>query len=103
MAAWIGLVPKQLSTGNHTILGHITKRGDKLLRRLLYLSARNLLMRYQAGTAAIPPEVAGLLLRKRFKLVCIALANRMVRVAWAMLTKGTEYENPRLVMRAARA
>ena len=102
MAAWIGLVPRQHSTGGKTRLGGITRAGDHRLRQLLVLGAMSLIRRAkglqpQAGDAAggLDAGTAAwlhrLLARKPAKLAAIALANKMARLAWAMMTSGEAY------------
>ncbi len=91
LAAWLGLVPRQHSTGGVSKLGHITKRGDPYLRQLLVLGARNVLSRGRAGKLVLPPSVARLLARKPFAVAGVALANRMARVAWALMTREETY------------
>ena len=93
LAAWIGLVPRQHSSGGKSVLLGITKRGDKYLRTLLIHGARSLLLAYQRNPAKQPPAIAQLLQRKHPNVVCVALANRNARIAWAMLTRGEDYQN----------
>ena len=88
-AAWLG--PSQRSTGGKERLGRITKTGNRYLRRLLVIGATGLI-RYQRKT--IPGGqawVAGLLARKPVRLVTVALANKMARIAWAVLSRGQSY------------
>ena len=93
-AAWIGLVPRQDSTGGKQKLGPISKRGDRYLRRILVVGAISVLRR-----AKLKPEkypwLTQLLARRPFKVVAIALANKMARIAWALLANGSHYR-PRL-------
>jgi transposase len=92
-AAWIGLVPRQDSTGGKQKLGPISKQGDRYLRRLLVVGAHAVLRRAKQS-----PEkyswLTQLLARRPFKVVAIALANKMARVAWALLAKGGTYRAP---------
>ena len=92
-AAWIGLVPRQNSTGGKERLGSISKQGDRYLRRLFVLGAIAIV-----GTARMRPEkypwVIKLLTRRPAKVVAVALANKMARVAWAVLAKGESYRAP---------
>jgi len=85
-AAWIGLVPRQWSSGNRIILGHVSKRGNNYLRRLLYLCARAA-MNSKAPKASLVKWALRLKERKPFPLVAIALANKIARVAWALLAR----------------
>ena len=91
MAAWLGLVPRQHSSGGKSVLLGITKRGDKYLRTLLIHGARAALLAYQRHPARMPQWVQGLLQRKHPNVVCVAMANRTARVAWAMLTRSEDY------------
>ena len=91
LAAWIGLVPQQSSSGGVTKLGHITKRGDRYLRRLLFLGARNILFMASSGKCTLPPTIERLRERKPFGVVCVALANKMARTAGAMMIKQEEF------------
>jgi transposase len=91
-AAWIGLVPKQHSSGGKERLGRISKQGNPYLRRLLVQGAMIHLRgtRYEKAVGDIWFE--GLLKRKTGKVAAVALANKMARVAWALLTKEQEYK-----------
>lgn len=91
MAAWLGLVPRQHSSGGKNVLLGITKRGDKYLRTLLIHGARAALLSYQRNPARMPLWVQQLLQRKHPNVVCVAMANRTARVAWAMLSRGEDY------------
>ena len=93
-AAWIGLVPRQDSTGGKPRLGPISKQGDRYLRRILVVGAVSMLRRAKLNPERYP-WVTRLLARRPFKVVAIALANKMARVAWALLAKGGTYR-PRL-------
>src|SRR5205814_9708334 len=83
-AAWIGLVPRQDSTGGKQKLGPISKQGDRYLRRILVIGAHSVLRRAMQN-----PEkylwLTQLLARRPFKVVAVALANKMARMAWALL------------------
>jgi transposase len=89
-AAWIGLVPRQDSTGGKPKLGPISKQGDRYLRRLLVVGAHSALRRAKQSPQNYPWLVQ-LLARRPFKVVAIALANKMARVAWALLARGGRY------------
>jgi transposase len=93
LAAWLGLVPSQNSTGGKTCLGHITKAGDRYLRQLTVVGATGMIRRVKADPAA-SPWLAELLTRKKPKVAAVALANKMVRIAWAILVKGGTYRAP---------
>jgi transposase len=92
-AAWLGLVPGQSSTGGRERLGRITKTGDRYIRRLLVVGATGLI-RYRRRTIPGGSDwVAGLLARKPARLVTVALANKMARIAWAILRHGGVYRH----------
>jgi transposase len=93
-AAWIGLVPREDSTGGKRKLGPISKQGDRYLRRILVVGAHSVLRRAKHNPERYP-WLTRLLARRPFKVVAIALANKMARVAWALLAKGGTYR-PRL-------
>jgi len=94
-AAWIGLVPRQDSTGGKPKLGPISKQGDRYLRRILVVGAHSVLRRAKQNPEK-HPWLMQLLARRPFKVVAIALANKMARVAWALLARGGIYQAPRL-------
>jgi transposase len=93
-AAWLGLVPRQNSTGGKTRLGGITKRGNRYLRRLLINGASANLLRSKATKA--DPWVIGLRRRRPPLVVAVALANKTARIAWAVMLRQREYQ-PRAV------
>ena len=88
-AAWLGLVPRQSSTGGKARLGGISKRGDSYLRRLLVNSAHTVLLCSKA--AKIDPWLTSLLSRKPRLVVAVALANKTARIAWAIMNKQDTY------------
>ena len=94
-AAWIGLVPRQDSTGGKQKLGHISKQGDQYLRRILVVGAHAVLRRARQHPEKYP-WLTALLARRPFKVVAVALANKMARIAWALLAKGGTYRAPEL-------
>jgi len=101
-AAWLGLVPKQESTGGRTKLGRISKRGNKYLRTLFVQAAHVVLQRRPAtAMRALWPwiEQASRRLTHR-NLLAIALANKLARIAWAVLARGRHYD-PRITPNAA--
>ena len=98
-AAWIGLVPRQDSTGGKQKLGPISKQGDRYLRRILVIGAVSVLRRAQENPGKYP-WLTQLLARRPFKVVAVALANKMARMAWALLAKGGTYQAPALVAAA---
>ena len=93
-AAWLGLVPRQNSTGGKTRLGGITKRGNRYLRRLLVNGASANLLRSKATNA--DPWVIGLRRRRPPLVVAVALANKTARIAWVVMLREREYQ-PRAV------
>ncbi len=91
LAAWIGLVPRQFSTGGKPKLGGISKRGDGYLRRLLIRGARSVLIRHYTGEAR-SAWVAGLASRRSTNIATMAIANKNARITWAVLTRSVSYE-----------
>jgi transposase len=89
-AAWIGLTPRSHSSGGKERLGRISKQGNPTLRRLLVLGAAARL-RHAKREPEGADWTARLLARRPFKVAAVALANRMARIAWALLTKGGTY------------
>jgi transposase len=98
-AAWIGLVPRQNSTGGKQKLGPISKQGDRYLRRILVVGAHSVLRRARQQPDKYP-WLTQLLARRPFKVVAVALANKMARIAWALLAKGGTYQAPQLAVAA---
>jgi transposase len=98
-AAWIGLVPRQVSTGGKQKLGPISKQGDQYLRRMLVVGAHAILKRARHQPEKYP-WITRLLGRKPFRVVAVALANKMARIAWALLAKGGTYRAPSLAAAA---
>jgi transposase len=92
-AASLGLVPRQHSTGDKTILLGISKRGDKYLRSLLMQGAHSVLCRIDKRTDALGVWAKNLLARKHPNKVACALANKMARIVWVLLTKGGTYNS----------
>ena len=92
-AAWIGLVPRQDSTGGKQKLGPISKQGDRYLRRILIVGAISVLRRARENPGKYP-WLTQLLARRPFKVVAVALANKMARMAWALLAHGGTYRAP---------
>ena len=86
LAAWIGLVPREDSTGGKQKLGPISKQGDQYLRRILVVGDHAVLRRARQQPQKYP-RLTQLLARKPFKVVAVALGNKMARTAWALLAK----------------
>ena len=101
-AAWIGLVPREDSTGGKQKLGPISKQGDRYLRRILVVGACAVL-RYAKQNPERYPWLTQLLAWRPFKVVAVALANKMARMAWALLAKAGTYRAPALVPALAAA
>lgn len=93
-AAWIGLTPRDHSTGGRMRHGGITKAGDSALRSTLIVGATALLRHIRAGRRAPSPWLAALLERKPPKLVAVALANKFARIAWRLMMSGGVYQRP---------
>lgn len=92
-AAWLGLVPKQISTGDRTILGRISRRGNRYLRTLFIQGARAVLLQRQSW----PRHGFGAWLEAASKrlhsnVLVVALAAKLARMAWSMLAKGRDYD-----------
>lgn len=95
LAAYVGLVPRQNSSGGKERLGGISKRGDHYLRRLLYAGAMAVIQ-FAQRHGARRPWLIKLLERRSPKIAAIAMANKMARVAWALMTTGESYREPLL-------
>ena len=93
-AAWLGLVPKQSSTGGKTRLGRISKMGDRYLRKLLVVGMTAVIRCARRTRAPALAWVNALLERRPARLVTVALANKTARIAWAVLTRGEVYRAP---------
>ena len=98
-AAWIGLVPRQHSTGGKERPGGISKQGDRYLRRLLVIGA-TAVVRQARQHPQKHPWIMRLLAKKPAKLVAVAVANKMARIAWAIMAKGGYYRAPELAAAA---
>jgi transposase len=92
-AAWLGLTPRQRGTGGKHRSGPISKQGDRHLRSLLIIGA-SAQLRLARARGSKDPWLAGLLARRPYKVVAVALAAKTARIAWAMLAKGEHYCSP---------
>lgn len=91
-AAWLGLTPQQQSTGGRIRLGGISKQGDRYLRRLLVVGATAVLRHCRNKPTPLAQWAQALLQKKPFRLASVALANKLARIAWAILTRGNTYQ-----------
>ena len=102
-AAWLGLVPRQHSTGGKIRLGRITKTGNREIRRLLVLGATSMVYRAPQWNSAAGVWTRAILERRPVRLVTVALANKMARIAWAVMTRKEVYHAKGCVAIAAQA
>ena len=93
-SAWIGLVPKQHSSGGKDRLGSISKQGDRYLRGLFVAGALAVIRYAKIHGTKHRPWLTSLLTRRPTKVAAIALANKIARMAWAMMAKGERYKEP---------
>ena len=98
-SAWVGLVPKQHSSGGRERLGKITKKGNPELRRLLVAGAMSMIIRAKQLGFTKHPWLSRLLERKPMMVVAIAMANKIGRMIWALMVKGEKF-NPAKLMPA---
>jgi transposase len=92
LAAWLGLVPRQLTTGGKPRLVGITKRGNKYLRRLLIHGARSALPTLSTSATPLGGWLRSLLQRVHKNAAVVALANKLARIVWAILRRGEEFD-----------
>ena len=93
-AAWVGLTPREWSTGGRQRLGRITKMGQRDIRRLLYLGAMAVISSATRRGEISDPWLARMLDEKPRKVVAVALANKMARIIWAVTVKEESYRAP---------
>jgi len=90
-AAWLGLTPRQNSSGGKERQGRITKMGDRYLRKLLFVGMMSLVRRAKYKPESVGPRLADLLARKPARVAATALANKTARIVWAVMTRGESY------------
>jgi transposase len=93
-AAFLGLVPRQNSSGGKERLGRISKMGDGYLRKLLVVGATSVIRRARTGAVGTAPWIRALLERRPARVVTVAMANKTARIVWAVLTRGDIYHPP---------
>lgn len=93
-AAWLGLTPRQMSTGGKQKLGSISKMGERTLRRLLIIGSSAVVKQASRRGAAKGSWLEGMLARKPRMLVTVAQANKTARIVWALLMKNEDYKAP---------
>jgi transposase len=98
LAAWIGLVPRQNSSGGKERLAGITKQGDRYLRQLLVVGALAV-VKYAQRNGTRRPWLVQLMARRTIKVATVALANKTARIVWAIMSTGEAYREP--VLQAA--
>jgi transposase len=100
LSAWLGLVPRQNSSGGKERLGGITKAGDTYLRRMLFVGAMAVI-RYAERHGTKRPWLVQLMARRHPRAAAIALANKIGRTAWAIMAKGERFREPVITPAAA--
>ncbi len=100
LAAWIGLVPRQNSTGGKQRLGKISKQGDQYLRWLLVAGAMSVILHAKRRGTTNLPWLADIIARKPAKVAAVALANKNARIVWALLRQNKTYQKPATTLAA---
>lgn len=98
LSAWIGLVPRQNSTGGKEKLGSISKAGNQYLRKLLVIGALSVIRRAKILGYTRHPWLVKLMERRSPKIAAVALANKIARTVWAMMTRNEHYKTPQAVV-----
>ena len=93
LSAWIGLVPKQNSSGGKERLGSISKAGNRYLRQMLVVGAMAVI-RFAKRNGTRRPWLVQLMARRTTKVAAVALANKTARMVWALMTGGERYREP---------
>jgi transposase len=93
-SAWVGLVPRQNSSGGKEKLGNISKRGDRYLRSLFTTGALAVIRYARIHGTKHRPWLVALLARRPTKVAAIALANKLARIAWVLMARGERYRQP---------
>jgi len=96
-AAWLGLTPKEHSTGGRPRLGRISKAGNERLRQLLVVGATAVIRHAKPGKSSVSDWLLQLLARKPRKLAAVALANKTARIVWAMMARGEAYRRSPII------
>ena len=96
-AAFLGLVPRQNSSGGKDRLGRISKMGDGYLRKLLVVGATSVIRRAADNASATGAWVRSLMERKPSRVVTVAMANKTARIAWAVLSRREDYRAPAMI------
>ena len=92
----LGLVPRQSSTGGKERLGRISKMGDRYIRTLLVVGATAVLRHARKDGTALKGWARAVLERKPFRVAAVALANKLARIAWAVMTRGEPFRSIRM-------
>jgi len=101
--AWLGLVPKQMSTGGRPVLGRISKRGNRYLRMLFVQAARVVLLRPKSWERyGLKRWIEAAATRMHYNKLAIALAHKLARIAWGVLHHGRDFEMTKLAARVRR-
>ena len=100
LAAWIGLVPKQYTTGGKDKLGRITKQGNRYLRWLLVVGAMAVIRYARNHGTEKRPWLGRLMQRRPTKVAAVALANKIARMAWAIMVRDERYKEPKPLLAA---